>query len=158
MDAVKERQRCIDIFYGQYLQKVKGGETPTYIVSSLGADKLSVSSHFLVVHISTTICLICWFPVIMSTCGAASPLILVFGSKTDMVFWKFRWMRFTAHACPCFKRLPILFLPVFISAWLGFAFRKISYFRKKYLKQFSKLTEATEIWPGIWHFSRRTSH
>jgi phenylacetate 2-hydroxylase len=86
MDAVKERQRSIDIFYGQYLQKFNDAETPTYIVSSLGADKLFVNSHFLVVHISTTIHLICWFPFIMSTCGAASPLILVFGIKADMVF------------------------------------------------------------------------
>jgi phenylacetate 2-hydroxylase len=42
MKAAKERQRCIDIFYGQYLQKVANGETPTCIVSSLGADKLTL--------------------------------------------------------------------------------------------------------------------
>jgi phenylacetate 2-hydroxylase len=42
MEAVKERQRCIDIFYGQYLRKVADGETPTCIVSSLGADKLTL--------------------------------------------------------------------------------------------------------------------
>jgi len=42
LDAVKERQRCIDIFYGQYLEKASKGEKPTCIVSSLGADKLSL--------------------------------------------------------------------------------------------------------------------
>lgn len=42
IDAAKERQRCIDIFYGQYLDKAKKGETPTCIVSSLGADKLTL--------------------------------------------------------------------------------------------------------------------
>lgn len=42
VEAAKERQRCIDNLYGQYLQKVADGETPTCIVSSLGADKLTL--------------------------------------------------------------------------------------------------------------------
>ncbi|KAH8888144.1 cytochrome P450 [Thozetella sp. PMI_491] len=42
MAAAKERQRCIDILYGQYLQKVADGEKPQCIVSSLSADKLSI--------------------------------------------------------------------------------------------------------------------
>jgi phenylacetate 2-hydroxylase len=42
IEAVKERQRCIDIFYGQYLKKVVDGETPTCTVSSLGANQLTL--------------------------------------------------------------------------------------------------------------------
>jgi phenylacetate 2-hydroxylase len=41
-EAAKERERCIDILYGQYLQKVADGEAPTCIISSLGADKLTL--------------------------------------------------------------------------------------------------------------------
>lgn len=42
IEAAKERERCINILYGQYLQKVAEGETPKCIISSLGADKLSL--------------------------------------------------------------------------------------------------------------------
>ncbi|RDW58494.1 hypothetical protein BP5796_12424 [Coleophoma crateriformis] len=41
-EAIKERRRCIDILYSQYLQKVADGEAPTCIVSSLGAEKLTL--------------------------------------------------------------------------------------------------------------------
>ncbi|RDW58438.1 hypothetical protein BP5796_12368 [Coleophoma crateriformis] len=42
MAAAAEREKCIDIFYGQYLQKVAQGETPQCILSSLSSDKLTL--------------------------------------------------------------------------------------------------------------------
>lgn len=42
IDGVARRKKCIDVLYGQYLQKVADGEGPRCIVSSLSADKLTL--------------------------------------------------------------------------------------------------------------------